>query len=222
MKTVQVKICGLTRRPDAELATASGAQFAGVILAPGGKRSITAEAAGRLFEGLPLRRVGVFVDAAPAELQRAAAVASLDVVQLHGAESPATAARIRAEGLRRVWKAIRPRSAEEFLSALELYADSVDGLLLDGWSAEAHGGTGTRFPWEAVAVHRDALPESLELIVAGGLSPVNVAAAIELLRPDVVDVSSGVERAPGVKDPAAVPAFVAAVRNAAVDPFQRS
>ena len=222
MSTPRVKVCGLVRRPDAELVAASGAHYGGVILAPGGRRSISAEAAAALFAGLPLRRVGVFVDAAPTELRRAAEVAALDVLQLHGVETPEAAAELREGGRWEVWKAVRPRSADEFLDALERYGEAVDGLLLDGWSAAAAGGTGARFPWDEVAAHRDRIPAALRLIVAGGLAPGNVAAAIALLRPSVVDVSSGVETAPGWKDPVAVPAFISAVRETAMDTHPHS
>lgn len=218
MTRVRVKICGLTRRPDAELAAGSGAHYGGVILAPGGRRSITPEVAASLFEQLPLRRVGVFVDAGDDELERAAKVAALDIVQLHGAESPAYAERLRARRRWEVWKAIRPRDAAEFVTELQRYAGAVDGILLDGWSTDAAGGTGARFPWQAIAPHRNDLPEGVRLIVAGGLSQANVAAAIELLRPGVVDVSSGVEDSPGVKNASAVSAFITAARSAAVDP----
>jgi phosphoribosylanthranilate isomerase len=221
MTAVRVKICGLTRRPDAEMAAASGAHYGGVILAPGGRRSITPADAAHLFSGLPLRRVGVFVDATPAALRAAAETAALDVLQLHGSESPEAIAELRAGGFE-IWKALRPRNADEFLAELRRYQSVVDGILLDAWSAEAAGGTGKSFPWEPVSAHRDAVPEGLRLIVAGGLAPHNVAAAIGLLRPSVVDVSSGVEDSPGVKNRHAVPAFVAAVHAAAMDPTTRS
>ena len=213
MSTPRVKICGLTRRSDAESAAASGAAYGGAILARGGKRSITPEAAAALFAELPLLRAGVFVDASIEEIRAAAATARLDVIQLHGAESPETAAALRDLGLWTVWKAIRPREPEDFSRAIEAYAGSVDGLHFDGWSPLAPGGTGTSFDWEALAARRGELPDGLDLIVAGGLNPGNVARATALLRPAVVDVSSGVELSPGLKDPAAVSAFVAAARG---------
>lgn len=222
MSPVAVKICGLTRRPDAELAAASGARFGGVILAPGGRRSITPTAAATILEGLPLLRVGVFVDAALDDLLRAADMARLDVVQLHGDEPPEYAAALREDGHRQVWKALRPRDAAEMLAGLERYAGTVDGLLLDGWSAEAQGGTGTRFPWSEIAEHRHRIDPSIRFVAAGGLSPANVAEAIETLRPDVVDVSSGVEESPGIKSAAAIPAFLAAVQHAGGDPYRRT
>lgn len=222
MSIVQVKVCGLTRRPDAELAAASGAHFGGVILAPGGRRSITPATAAAILEDLPLRRVGVFVDADPSHLRLTTEQVGLDVVQLHGSEAPEVASRLRAETGVEVWKAIRPRNAEELLAGLDLYTGAVDGLLLDGWSAEAPGGTGARFPWSEVAAHRGRIGEAIRFVVAGGLTPANVAEAISILRPDVVDVSSGVEDSPGIKSPTAVPAFLAAVQHAGGDPHPRT
>jgi phosphoribosylanthranilate isomerase len=116
-----------------------------------------------------------------------------------------------------VWKALRVRDAASVKAGAAEWAGRVDALLLDGWSAAAVGGTGARFPWEAVAEHRDLVPEWLALIAAGGLRPGNVREAIALLRPAAVDVSSGVEASPGVKDGAAVEAFVSAARAAALD-----
>lgn len=222
MIEVQVKICGLTRREDAELAAASGANFGGVILAPGGRRSISPEQAVTVFEGTSLTRVGVFVDEPHDSLREAAERAGLEVIQLHGDESPEVAAQLRSEGRWQIWKALRPRDAEELLEGLNRYQDSVDGLLLDGWSPDAPGGTGSQFPWKEVANHRDALDGTLTFTVAGGLKPQNVARAIQLLRPDIVDVSSGVEEAPGIKNPTIVSEFMAAVRTARRDPLRDS
>lgn len=210
-----VKICGLMRRSDAEAAAAAGARYGGVILASGGKRSVAVAAAGALFSGLPLAPVGVFVDASADAVAEAAGVAGLRVVQLHGSEPVATARALRADGRWAVWKAVRVRDADSLARAAEEYADEVDALLLDGWSPNAPGGTGTRFDWDALAARRAELPDTLAVVVAGGLDPENVARAIEALRPRVVDVSSGVESAPGVKDPAAISAFIAAARGAA-------
>jgi phosphoribosylanthranilate isomerase len=205
-----VKVCGLMRTQDAEIAVAAGAGYLGVILAPGGKRTVTAARASVILGGLPARRVGVFVDADERTLLQAAAEAGLHVLQLHGDEPPELADRMRAAGYE-VWKAVRVREAADVVRAAARYAGSVDALLLDGYSTAAHGGTGTSFPWEEVALVRDTLPPGLRLIAAGGLRPGNVARAARLLRPDAVDVSSGVETGPGVKDADAVRAFVQAV-----------
>jgi phosphoribosylanthranilate isomerase len=211
-----VKFCGLTRREDALRADSLGARYGGVILAPGGKRSVTPDAAGALLAGTTLSRVGVFVDAPAETIARDAAVVGLDVLQLHGSETPETIDALREAGEWTIWKAIRPRSASDFLEALDRYGTVADALLLDGWSPAAAGGTGTSFPWDEVAGVLAFLPPSIGLVVAGGLDPSNVGRAISLLRPAVVDVSSGVESAPGAKDPAAMAAFIEAVRHPAL------
>ena len=213
MSTPRVKICGLTRRADAERAAASGADYGGAILAPGNRRSVTPEAAAALFAELPLLRVGVFVDATIEEMCRAAEIARLDVLQLHGSEPAAVAVALREAGGWTIWKAIRLRDPDELARGVDDYADAVDGLHVEGWSPLAAGGTGTSFDWEALAARRELVPDALAFVVAGGLNPDNVARASALLRPAVLDVSSGVEISPGVKDPAAITAFVAAVRG---------
>jgi phosphoribosylanthranilate isomerase len=207
-----VKVCGLTRHEDAAAAVDAGARYLGVILAPGGRRTVAPGDGAVIFADLPVQRVGVFVDAPVDELRRAAEAARLDVLQLHGDEPPELAAALRDEGFT-VWKALRPRSGDELAAGLVLYAGAVDAILLDGWSAEARGGTGASFPWREVAERLAEMPAETMLVAAGGLRPDNVAEAASILRPQVVDVSSGVERAPGVKDHDAVRAFVAAVRG---------
>ncbi|MDB4951026.1 MAG: N-(5-phosphoribosyl)anthranilate isomerase [Gemmatimonadetes bacterium] len=207
----EVKICGLTRRADAETAVGAGASYLGFILAPGGRRTVSVATIIELAGGLDARRVGVFVDASGDELRRAGEAARLDVLQLHGDETPELAADLRSLGFT-VWKAVRPRTGAEFEAAAGRWSGAVDALLLDGWSPDAHGGTGARFPWAEVAALRAALDGGTRLVAAGGLRPGNVAEAVRLLRPDVVDVSSGVESAPGVKDAEAIRTFVAAAR----------
>jgi phosphoribosylanthranilate isomerase len=213
MRTL-VKICGLTRRIDAIAAAEAGAAYGGVILAPGRSRTMELAGAADLFAGVSLRRVGVFVDAERDGVRRAVERVSLDVVQLHGDELPDAAAALRERGGPAVWKALRPRSADDFLQGVARFAAVVDGILLDGWSPDAHGGTGASFSWDRVAPHLSAVPDGVELIVAGGLTPDNVARAARLLRPRIVDVSSGVESEVGKKDHRLIRAFV----DAAADP----
>ncbi len=209
---MRVKLCGICRPADAELAAAVGADYRGVILSPNFRRSQEPAAAAGIYAAAgTLARAGVFVDAAHATIEDAVAGFGLRVVQLHGEEPPALARALRRPGLE-VWKALRPRDGEGLLAAAEAYADAADALLLDGAGA---GGTGARFDWEAIARVRERLPAGVRLVVAGGLTPANVAEAVTRLRPDVVDVSSGVESAPGRKSPAAVRAFLAAARAAA-------
>jgi phosphoribosylanthranilate isomerase len=207
-----VKVCGLMRREDAAVAGEAGASYGGVILAPNYRRSVTPEAARVIFNGFQGRRVGVFVDAEEAALLAAAARAGIHAVQLHGDEAPEVAARVRAHGYE-VWKAVRVRGADDVRAAFGRYAGAVDALLLDGYDPGAAGGTGTAFDWMQIAALRGELPDGVRLIAAGGLRPDNVAEAARVLRPHAVDVSSGVERAPGVKDPEAVRAFIRAVRD---------
>jgi phosphoribosylanthranilate isomerase len=207
-----VKVCGLTRHEDAAAAVEAGARYLGVILAPGGKRTVAPGDGAVIFADLHVQRVGVFVDASADELRRAAGAARLDVLQLHGDEPPELAAALRDEGFT-VWKALRPRSGDELAAGLVHYTGAVDAILLDGWSADARGGTGTAFDWREAAERLSEMPAETMLVAAGGLRPENVAMAASILRPQVVDVSSGVERAPGVKDHDAVRAFVAAVRS---------
>jgi phosphoribosylanthranilate isomerase len=209
-----VKVCGLMRHEDAAAAADAGARYLGVILAPGGRRTVAPGDGAVIFADLRVQRVGVFVNAAADELRRGAEAARLDVLQLHGDEPPELAAAMRDAGFT-VWKALRPRTGDELAAGLVLYSGAVDAILLDGWSADARGGTGTAFPWREVAERLSEMPAETMLVAAGGLRPDNVAEAASILRPQVVDVSSGVERAPGVKDHDAVRAFVAAVRGLA-------
>jgi phosphoribosylanthranilate isomerase len=212
-----VKVCGLCHPADAALAAELGAEWVGVVLASGHARSQSVPAAAEILRAAGARpgRVGVFVDAGLEEVIAAATALRLDVVQLHGSEAPSLARQIVAAGPWQVWKALRPRSAVDFSDGCARYDGAVDALLLDGWSAAAPGGTGARFDWADIAAARGHPGCALPLVVAGGLNPGNVAEAISLLDPAIVDVSSGVERT-GVqrKEPELVRTFVEAVRRA--------
>ncbi|HWV58708.1 MAG TPA: phosphoribosylanthranilate isomerase [Longimicrobiales bacterium] len=215
---MKVKICGVCRPEDAVAAVSAGADCVGVILAPGGKRSQTPERAAEILRavsdgGRAVARVGVFVDSPAGEVIETARRLSLDIVQLHGNESPAAVKEVRASGLT-AWKAIRVRDRDAFLSGLELYGTEADALLLDGWAAHAAGGAGVRFDWDAIAPVRSLARGVVPLWVAGGLAPDTVADAIRILDPEGVDVSSGVESEPGVKDHALIAAFIRAAREA--------
>lgn len=209
-----VKICGLGRREDVETAARAGATHVGLVLAES-PRHVDRGAAGELAAAardLGLAPVGVFVDAPEEEVARAAAELGLAVVQLHGREAPVACSRLRERGLE-VWKAIRPRSRDELGSLVGRYRAAADALLVEGRSPERAGGTGTAFPHRWLAAGTGG-PRPERLVLAGGLDPDNVAEAVRLVRPDVVDVSSGVERSPGVKDGARIRAFVDAVAGA--------
>jgi len=214
-----VKICGLRRPADVEAAAGAGARYAGLVLAESPRRVAPGEAArlARLARSRGLEPVGVFVDAGTDRVGDLAERLELAVVQLHGGEPPEACRDLRARGVR-VWKALRPRSREELGEGIERYRGHVDALLVEGWSPGRAGGTGSAFPhrWlrERDPGRGGAAPGAARLVLAGGLTPENVAEAARRVRPDVVDVSSGVERAPGVKDPARIRAFVRAARQA--------
>lgn len=211
-----VKICGLGRRRDVEAALEAGADYLGLVFAES-PRKLTPSRAAELVAGTTADAVGVFVDAPPVEVLRAAESVPLDVVQLHGSESPELCASIRSAGIR-VWKALRPTEPAELAEEVARYRDHGDGLLVEGHSEEAAGGTGTAFPhewWREAGLDRISDDGGgPTLILAGGLTPENVAGALGRTRPDVVDVSSGVESEPGTKDPDRIRAFARAVRAA--------
>ncbi len=201
-----VKICGITSRADAHAAIEAGADALGLVFWPQSPRVVSVEQARAITADLPafVTRVGVFVDASAEEMNAAADRASLDVLQLHGDEAPSILPALR----RRALKALRV-GAEFQASAADPWHDGA-GLLLDVKAAEAPGGTGRTFDW---SLARGVRGRTGFLVAAGGLDASNVGDAIKALRPHAVDVSSGVEAAPGRKDPAKMRAFVDAVRT---------
>lgn len=215
-----VKICGLVRPEDAARAASLGASWVGVVLVPGTPRARTPDEArmigdaARTAAGVPLAIV--VADLEPRAAAAAARTAGAQALQLHGAEAPETLASLRDLGDWELWKALRVRSGEEILPAAERWVGVADLLLLDGWHPSRAGGTGTTFDWDALEAVRAGWPGGLRLGVAGGLRPGNVAEAIRRLRPDLVDTSSGVESAPGLKDPDRLAAFLAAAGAAPI------
>jgi phosphoribosylanthranilate isomerase len=199
-----IKMCGMTRASDLAAAVDAGVDAVGFVFAESPRR-VTADAARRLVLGLPphVLRVGVFVDENPAEIARVVAAAELDRVQLHGFEDPM----VRELVGTRVLKAFRARDAHVLD---EISTWGADAFLLDAWSPQAAGGSGTTFDWSLAK----RAGEFGRMILAGGLTPANVGRAIAQAHPFGVDVSSGIEAAPGVKDPAKIRAFVDAVRAA--------
>ena len=209
----EVKICGITRPADGRLAAQAGATYVGTVLTPGFSRSVDIPTAQAVAEAAGIPLVILLVDPTLDQALAAARETGASVVQLHGREAPATVARLRASGPWTVWKAAPVRDAADALTALDRYGDAADGLLFDGWHEKLPGGTGTRFPWRSLAAIRDRFAPGQRFVAAGGLNPDNVGEAVSILRPHVVDASSGVERRVGVKDPAKVRSFVRAAQG---------
>jgi phosphoribosylanthranilate isomerase len=202
----RVKVCGITRLEDAELAVELGAWALGFILWPQSPRAADPAVAAGIAAALRRRAelVGVFVNATLEEIAHAADELHLSYLQLHGDEGPAFCAEAGRRTGAKVIKAVRVASAADFQD-LERY--HTDFHLLDTAARGLRGGTGETWDWALAARRRRKVPA----ILSGGLTPENVAAGIEAVDPYAVDVSSGVESAPGVKDPAKLAAFMAAV-----------
>ncbi|NTU72361.1 MAG: phosphoribosylanthranilate isomerase [Coriobacteriia bacterium] len=206
MESTRIKICGLTNSEDAVAAVAAGADAVGVVFAPS-PRQVSIEQAADVLENVPpfVLRVGVFSDASIEEITAAVAVCKLDAVQLCGSESPAFCDSVPSA----TFKVLHVGTDFGFQSA-EPYRDHADALLLDTFVTDKTGGTSQTFDWQTIG----DIPGWAPLFVAGGLTPDNVGECIAALRPFAVDVSSGVEASPGVKDHARMAAFCAAVRAA--------
>lgn len=216
---VRVKICGLVRRADALAADAAGADYLGVVLTPGFARSVPPERARSVVDGTSALKVAVLVDEEPRVAEKAAVALGADVLQLHGSETVELFGELRRRGPWRLWKAVRARSIDDVRAAVSAYAEHADGLLVEGWREGVTGGGGARLALEPAAT-RALMPEGLDFVLAGGLRADTVAEAVARFRPSVVDVSSGVERAVGEKDPDLVRDFVEAAR-AAISPTEK-
>jgi phosphoribosylanthranilate isomerase len=207
---VDVKICGLTRAIDAEAADAAGATYLGVIFA-GGPRQRTPTEARATLAGRRARKVGVFAAQEPAEIAEIARIVGLDVVQLHGSGDPAWVERVRAATGLEVWAVVRTADGVLPDGSAEL-AGAADALVVDTLVPGKPGGTGVAVPWNTLGESLDAMGSGRPIVLAGGLDADNVAEAIDYVSPMIVDVSSGVESAPGIKDHTRIRAFIAAVR----------
>lgn len=196
---VKVKICGITSLDDALTAVEAGADALGFVFYEKSQRNINPMQAAAIIAKLPpfIQTVGLFVNEEIEQINWTADYCGLDVVQLHGDETPEDCLEVK----RRVIKAVRMKS---LVSIEPLQKYQVAGYLLDAWCPDTYGGTGTTFNWEMAAAAR----QYGRIILAGGLTPENVAEAIAAARPYAVDVSSGVEAAPGKKDRAKVHEFV--------------
>lgn len=201
----RVKICGITRREDGSEASRLGVDAVGLVFYAKSARAVDAGQAGEILAGLPpfVTTVGLFVDPKPAEVERVLARVPLDLLQFHGNESPEFCVRFGRPYI----KAIRMRDGIDLAAECERYHEAR-GLLLDTYQPGVPGGTGESFDWARVPAELAS-----SIVLAGGLSPQNVGAAIKQVRPYAVDVSGGVEASKGVKDAAKMAAFIGEVKR---------
>jgi phosphoribosylanthranilate isomerase len=202
----RVKICGVTRVEDALAACRAGADALGFVFYAPSPRNVEPEAARRIVAALPafVTTVGLFVDPSFDTVAAIRAAVRLDCLQFHGGESPQFCEQFHAPYI----KAVRMQPGVDLLEWARRY-ERAKGLLLDAFVRGSQGGTGQRFDWALIP---GSLP--LPIILSGGLDPDNVAEAVRRVRPWAVDVSSGVEASPGMKDPARILAFMTGVRSA--------
>ena len=204
----RIKICGITSVDDALRCAEAGADAVGLVFYPPSPRNVTLERAAEIARALPpfVPAVALFVDPTPSEVEAVLERCPVGALQFHGDEPPELCERFGRPYL----KALRVRRQVDLLESLLPY-EAASGWLLDAFHEGAYGGTGTVFDWDLVP---SGLPRPV--VLSGGLTPENVAEAVRRVRPWAVDVSSGVEAAKGIKDPARVAAFIAGVRNADV------
>lgn len=209
---IKIKICGITNLEDATIAATLGADAIGFNFYHGSKRYISPSEAALIIEKTAMlgEKVGVFVNSSVEEIIEIEDLTHLDAIQLHGDESPEFIDQLRLESDATIIKAVRIGPDFDPNTVLQYEADAI---LLDAYSEGGRGGTGLTIDW-SIAKQVAELVDQLYL--AGGLTPANVAEAINAVRPYAVDVASGVESSPGIKDRAKVEAFIAAVRNTAV------
>ena len=203
--TVRIKICGITNTEDAVAAAEMGADAVGFVFAPS-PRQITPEKAREIIMALPplVQTVGVFVDEDPERVTSIAESCPLDILQFHGKEPPGYCRQFA----RRVVKVMRVQSRDHLEGCSE-YSGVVNAFLLDTYVPGQPGGTGATFDWNLALEAKEYGP----IILAGGLNPDNVAAAIRAAKPYAVDAGSGLEQQPGVKDHEKMTRFIQAVRN---------
>jgi phosphoribosylanthranilate isomerase len=201
----EIKICGITRLEDALCAAACRADAVGFIFHPPSPRYVTPEAARAIIAALPegIATVGVFVNRTHTEVEQTVEACGIDLIQLHGDESPAYCRLFPSE---RVIKAVSPGTPEE-VSALDLY--DVRAFLVDTRDGNRYGGTGKQCNWDFAK----AIGERRPLILAGGLDPGNIEAALAAVTPQAVDINSGCELAPGIKDHARIRRIVRLIRG---------
>lgn len=208
----RVKICGLTRSEDARHAERLGADLLGFILSEGFSRTVSTRRAKDVVEGTAVERVAVFVDEKPDVAATRAALIGASVVQLHGDEPRAVIEELKRAGSWQVWKAVRARSFDDVSRVVDAAGDLLDGILVEGWREGVSGGGGVRVLLDPVEV-RGRVPAPLTFVLAGGLTPDSVGDAVARFSPDIVDVSSGVERVVGRKDSGLIESFLRSARD---------
>jgi phosphoribosylanthranilate isomerase len=201
----RVKICGITRIEDALSAVELGADAIGLVFYEASPRNVSIEQAKTIVDSLPpfVSKVGLFVNESPSHIENILARVNLDILQFHGDESPEACERINIP----YYKAIRVKDDTNLIQYAQLY-QSAKALLVDTYTESAVGGTGMVFDWKLIPANI-----SKPLILAGGLTPVNVGLAIEQVHPYAVDVSGGVELSKGIKDAKKMAAFMQAVNQ---------
>ena len=201
---IKVKICGMTQLKDALFAVEQGVDAVGFIFYKKSPRAVTMKTVREIIKKLPplVETVGVFVNESAERVNKTADYCGLDLVQLHGEESPAFCRKIH----RRVIKVFRVKDLQS-IKQLEKYP--VSGFLLDTFSDNLHGGTGKTFDWNLALPAKKMGP----VILAGGLTPRNILQAVRQVRPYGVDVCSGVEKSPGIKDLEKIRAFLKNIRS---------
>lgn len=209
----RIKICGITNVEDALDTAAAGADAIGLNFYRGSKRFVDARTAKSISESLPggVKKVGVFVNSDASEIEPIANQVQLDFIQLHGDEPPQFLAELpRGLSIIRAFRGVS--TLVRYLTECRLLGRMPAAVLIDAEAGLQYGGTGIPADWMAIHLVRNAVAD-LPLILGGGLTPSNVAEAISIVRPNGVDVASGVEREPGRKDSALVRKFVWAARN---------
>lgn len=203
---VKVKVCGITNAEDASTAVQMGADALGFIFAKSPRR-IRPQKARDIIQRMPpfVTTVGVFVDQDLGAIRKIMEFCRLDMVQLHGDESPAFCRKLAPHAV----KAFRLKDAQS-LEPMALYRGKVRALLLDTFQEGIAGGTGATFDWRLA---REAMDLGMPVILSGGLGPSNIKQAVTMVRPYAVDVNSGIEKSPGKKDPALIRALMEQIQR---------
>lgn len=207
---VRAKICGVTRSQDVQAVVDAGADAIGLVFFAPSPRAVSTPQAAALAKDIPayVQIVGLFVNASADEIEQTLAQVPLDILQLHGDETPEQCRSIAQHVKRRWYKAIQVKPDLEVVAEIKRYqAAGASAILLDAWHPDLKGGTGHAFDW-------DKFPAlDIPLILAGGLNPENIEQAISITKPYAVDVSGGVESAKGIKDQQLIQSFMQGVQR---------